>query len=161
MASINDIKIKVGFKFIERFIIYGLIALLAIGLGYQHLKHEKDIGEVRADISEAKTIALAAMDLQKKPTFNTTGLKPTADGMIMDNGAINYDALVLALKTDETLINGFLNRIPKQEIFPTIGASTGLSEKEVRIIASGVYKYYWRHAEKLAGDLPPWDLINY
>ncbi len=38
--------------------------------------------------------------IEQRPSSNLTGLEPTEDGMIMDNGAINYDALLNTLKAD-------------------------------------------------------------
>jgi len=120
-----------------------IVAILAMSVVHLYFKQGRDIDRMSKYFDTTVDVIGGRPD-------NFTGLEPTADGMIMDNGAINYDALFSTLKADLT------DDLP----VPT-ETDPGLSERQVRTIASGVFKYYWKNAQDKAGDLPPWQVINY
>lgn len=120
-----------------QFVLWFCLVLILINVVFMFwvsILHSRDIELVHADIAR----------VSKHPIF-------IANKDIIPE--IDYDILAAKLK----ILN---DSDPSRNSGSTIEVDV-MTEKEARIIASGVFKYYWRNANKINKSLPNWNAINY
>ena len=124
-------KEKKPWRLPDNWFLYALVFILTcavILLGNRLHEQEKFTAQIKSDLDKAY-VTLTPKSM--------TGLAPTADGMIMDNGAINYEALKNTLISDLSFI-----QIQAQ--------NSNITEADVKRIARDIVAYYKINEDKIA-----------